>query len=478
MHDVLLLALCLAAAPRGPLAPRQASAVVFVRSPGQALAEVRSFLARVGSLAPGLSPEELGRSLGSTLGADLLDPSSLGEAGVDLSSPLTVSDGVDGGVVCLAGGKATVARLEQGLAKVGTLSTRAHGGARLVGAQVGERWRSGYAVKGSQICFASGSDVLAALRSAADAMNGAGLAGTKSWSLASRGIDGPVLVLVRSGDLSAAFAARPRASGLAMSGRWMGPALLAAPQGNHGLAGVSVDAPFVTTANLAPLAFADPPRGPLARMFFLLAEGACPRCDGGSARGLWDALKARLAGPVSLVVVGVDPSAATVPMSDYFLARNALLVELKDEAGAVAALKAAVAQWREAGVAVREVEGPGAGYDCAVPVKARTILLGVRAGVLYVANHVGTRDLVLAALEKGTARPMAHAAQFVLDGPRVVAALRSISLLDVGRSPELGLLFAASIEAAALLKAAGAIPGHADPDPLGGRFEIELNLRP
>jgi hypothetical protein len=478
----LLLAVCLAAAPRGPLAPRQASAVVFIRSPGQALADVRAFLTRAGALAPVLAPEELGRSLGFALGADLLDPVSLGEAGVDLSAPLTVSDGPDGRVVCLTGGKATVARLDQRLAKVGALSTRGFGGARLVGAQVGERWRSGYAAKGSHVCFASGADPLAALRSAVDAMNGAGLAGTKGWALASQGVDGPVVVLVRGGELSAALALRPSASGLAVSGRWLGPAMLARPRGSHELAALSVDAPLVTTANLAPAAFADPPRGPVASMLLALARGACPRCDALIARSLWDGLKTRLAGPVGLVVAGVDPSAAREPMGDYFLAKHVYLAELKDESGAAAALKAAVERLREAGVAVREEERPGAGLGegChfAVPVKARSILLGVSAGVLYVANEAGVRDLVLAALEKGPARPMAHAAQLALDGPRAVAALRSISLLDVGRSPELGLLFAASIEAGALLKAAGAIPGHADPDPAGGLFEIELNLRP
>lgn len=471
----MLIALSLAAAPRGPIAGRGADFAVFVRSPKDALPPLRAFLERASAFSPVLSPKALGSELGRPLGADLLDVASLAAAGVDVSAPITFSAEKGATVVCLAGRKSAVEGLRARMAEGGPLEVRAHGGARLEG--LGDRWRAGFATKGPQLCFASGAGALAALKSAVDAMGGAGLAETRTWSGAARELDGPVLAFA-GGQASAGAAAalRPEPRRLAVKGRWFGAMALAAPREGEAVLGWSAGTPLVASARLAPAAWADP-RSPFAAALVELGAAASPRKEPAAARALWEALQGRCAGPLGLIATGIDPAAAGQPLGRAFLYPQAWAAALKDEAQGAAAVRGALERLRAAGARVEPEPREGETGPFRIAAGERSFFVGVRAGAVVVANDAAARDLAFAALE-GKGRGAARAAQLALDGPKAAAALARISLLDAARSPALGALFAASIEAGPLLRAAGALSARADPAPDGGAFELELSLPP
>jgi hypothetical protein len=475
----VFLAFTLAAAPRGPLAGRGADFAVLIRSPKDALPPLRAFLERASAFAPALSPNALGSALGQPLGVDLLDAPALASAGVDVAAPITLSEEKGATVVCLAGRKPLADGLRREAARAGPVEARFYGGARLEGtASGGSAWRAGFASKGTQHCFAWGAGALAALKSAVDAMGGAGLAESRSWASAARELDGPVLAFLgASGLADAAAALRPGPLRLAARGRWSGAVALSKPREGEPLLGWSAAAPFVASAKLAPAGWSDPPKGVVARALVELGAAACPRKDPEAARALWEALKGRQAGPLGLIVAGIDPSAAGEPHGKLFLFRQAWAAPLKDGAQAVAALRAALEKLRAAGARVEPEPGTGEEGPYRIAVGARSLFVGARGGALVLANDPGARDLAFSALGV-EARGAAHAAQLSLDGPRAAAALSRVSLLDAARSPEMGALFAASIEAGALLKAAGTVALWAEPDAAGGTFEAELSLPP
>ncbi len=472
----MIVALSLAAAPRGPVAGRGADVAVFIRSPKDALPPLCDFLDAASAYAPMLSPHALGADLGRPLGADLLDASSLAAAGVDVAAPMTVSQEKGATVVCLSGRKPAAEALQARFAAAGPLEARAHRGARLEGVAVGGEWRAGVASKGVQLCFASGAGSLAALKSAADAMGGAGLAETRAWAIAARELEGPVVAFAGGRGAHFAVALRSQARRLAARGRWSGTTPLAAPRDGEPLLGWSAAAPLVASAKLAPAAWAEPSGGPFASALEELAAAALPRKDATAARALWEALKGRCAGPLALIVAGIEPAAAGQPAGGAFLYRQAWAAALKDEAQGAAAIRAALAKLSAAGARVEPEPREGEAGPFRLAVGERSIFVGVRAGAAVVANDAGARDLAFAALEGKPRAGAARAGQLTLDGPKAAAALSRISLLDAARSSELGALFAASIEAGALLRAAGTFAARADPEPEGGRFEAELSL--
>jgi hypothetical protein len=474
----IFLALSLAAAPRGPLAGRGADFAVLIRSPKDALPPLRAFLERASAFAPALSPKALGSALGEPLGVDLLDAPALASFGVDVAAPITLSVEKGSTVVCLAGRKPLADGLRREASRAGPVEARFYGGARLEGSAAGgSAWRAGFASKGTQHCFASGAGALAALKSAVDAMGGAGLAESRAWASAARELDGPVLAFLGGGVVDAAAALRPGPLRLAVRGRWSGAVVLSKPGEGEPLLGWSAPAPFVASAKLAPAGWSDPPQGLVARALIELGAAACPRKDPEAARALWGALKGRQAGPLGLIVAGIDPSAAGEPHGRLFLFRQAWAAPLKNGAQAAAALRAALERLRAAGARVEPEPRAGQEGLYRVAVGARSLFVGARGGALVLANDPGARDLAFSALG-GEARGAAHAAQLSLDGPRAAAALSQVSLLDAARSPEMGALFAASIEAGALLKAARTVALWAEPDAAGGAFEAELSLPP
>lgn len=474
----IFLALTLVAAPRGPLAGRGADFAVFIRSPKDALPPLRAFLERASAFAPALSPKALGSALGQPLGVDLLDAPALASSGVDLAAPITLSEEKGATVVCLAGRKPLADGLRREAARAGPVESRLYGGARLEGSAAGgSSWRAGFASKGTQHCFASGAGAFAALKSAVDAMGGAGLAESRAWVSAARELDGPVLAFLGGGVVDAVVALRPGPLRLAARGRWSGAVALSKPGKGEPLLGWSAPAPFVASAKLAPAGWSDPPRGLVARALVELGAAACPRKDPEAARALWEALEGRQAGPLGLIVAGIDPSAAGEPHGRLFLFRQAWAAPLENGAQAAAALRAALEKLRAAGARVEPEPRAGEEGPYRVAVGARSLFVGARGGALVLANDPGARDLAFSALGV-EARGATHSAQLSLDGPRAAAALSRVSLLDAARSPEMGALFAASIEAGALLKAAGTVALRAEPDAAGGAFEAELSLPP
>ena len=477
----LALAVTLAAAPvRPPVAPRSAGAAVQVRSPKTALADLRAFLADAGSYAPALRPVELGRSLGAMLGADLLDPASLEEAGVDLEAPVTVSFQQDATVVCLTTvkGARTLERARAALAGNGQPATLAYKGAQLEGASAGKIWHAGFVSQGKSACFASGgADALPALKAAVDALGGAGLAATPAGKAAA-GLDAPVMAFFQAGEASGALEVHAAKGLLRLVGRaQLKQALLDKPKDADPLAALALEAPLVARASFSTKSVADP-AGPASAALGFLVANACKGCDAALARSVLDGLKAELTGSVGVVAKGLDPAAAMQPMGQYFLFQHAYLLPVKDAEKARKALEAGLDKLKAKSATVAAVEMPEGSSQWSVAIGPREVRVGVAHGALFLANDPGARDIALSALEAAKPGTAAHAASFAVNGPLATAALRRITVLDVPKSQELAALFAFGVEMGSLVKNARQLEGFADPDGAAVKFELGFQLEP
>ncbi|MGC4114822.1 MAG: hypothetical protein QM765_09475 [Myxococcales bacterium] len=296
----LTLALTLAAAApapvaaaRPPVAPKSSPATILVRSPKAGLPDLRAFLAEAGQWSAMLRPVELGKSLGAVLGADILDPAALSEAGVDAEAPMSVSFLREATVVCLSTvkGSKTIERARTTLAGSGQPAKQAYKGAQLEGAVAGKIWRAGVATKGSALCFASGgTDALAALKEAVDALGGQGLATTAAVKAAA-GLDAPVMGYFQAAGEGGAFEVRATKGALELVGRAvLGSQPLDKPKEGDVLAGLAVEAPMALRAQLTPKAMADP-GSPGASVLSFLASNACKACDAATSQAVLAALK-------------------------------------------------------------------------------------------------------------------------------------------------------------------------------------------
>lgn len=480
MLAILVLAAALSAAPpKGPVAPRSSPATVLVRSPKTGLAELRAFLTEAGQYSATLRPLELGRSLGAMLGADLLDPAALQEAGVDVEAPVSVSLMREATVVCFTaakGGKA-VERARATLAGSGQPAKLAHKGSQIEGAVSGKAWRAGLVAKGAAACVASGgTDALSALKEAVDALGGSGLVATPAVKAAA-GLDAPVLGYFQAGTSGGAFEIRASKAGLKIVGRGSLKQMpLDKPKEGDALAGFSADAPVVLRAQVTPRSLAEPGGLGTAAVAFLLSN-ACKACDASVTKGLLDALKPELTGSVGVVLRGLEPSAAPLKPAMYWLFPHAYVLPLKDAAKAQKALEAAIGKIEAKGARFSKQEVPE-GAEWFVAVGGKDARVGIAKGALYVGNDANARDLALGAVtaERPDKAP-AHALSFVLNGPLATGELRRISILDIPKAPELAALFAFGVELGSLLRAAGPISGFADPDGAYVAFELGLNLQ-
>ncbi|HEY3451660.1 MAG TPA: hypothetical protein VGK67_35205 [Myxococcales bacterium] len=481
----LAVALALAAAAptpapvRPPVAPKSSPATVLVRSPKAGLPDLRAFLAEAGQWAPMLRPVEFGKALGAVLGTDLLDPAALQAAGADGEAPMSVSFLREATVVCLStvkGGKA-LERARATLAGSGQPAKQAYKGAQLEGAVAAKVWRAGVATKGSAMCLASGgTDALAALKEAVDALGGQGLATSKAVRAAA-GLDAPVMGYFQVPGGGGAFEIRAAKSSLELVGRAAleGQPLGKAKDGDV-LVGLSAEAPMVLRAQLTPKAMADP-GGAGASVLQFLASNACKGCDPVTSQAILAALKPELVGTVAALVEGIDPAGALQRPARYYLFPHAYVLPVKDPAKAEKALESSVKKLEGKGAKLTKLE-TAEGSAWSVALGDREVRVGVEKGVLFIGNHAGAVARMLGAL--GAAKPAKaeHAMSFTIDGPRATAALRRISIMDVPKSPELAGLFAVGVEIGSLLKAAKPITGWADPDGAALKFQAKLELNP
>lgn len=473
----LILALQLAAAPvRPPVAPKTADAVVHVASPQAALPELRTFLTQAGTYSPILKPGDLGRTLGTMLGADLLDAASLTDAGLDASSPMTLGFLKEGIVVCatpLKGGKA-VNRARASLVGSGQPAKQAYKGVTLEGAAAGTQWRGGFVSRANALCVASGgSDALVALKAAVDALSGAGFASTPAFKAAPQA-NAPVLVYFQGHGAGGVVELRSRERTLEVVARVQGPAWLDKPGDSDALAAFAPEAPLSVRAQLSSKSFSDP-RGPAAMLLGGLLGSACKGCDAAFVRQLLESVRPQLTGAAGFVATGIDPSAAGQPLSQYFLVPHAYLLAVKDAAAAQKAVEAGLEKLRAKGATVTPVEMTE-GAQWAVGLGNRDLRVGVSRGALFLANDRAALDLALAGVAAPGRAP--NAASFRLDGPRATSAVRRVSVLDVPKSQELAALFAFGVEAGALLKAGGTINGVVEPEASGWKLSTALTLPP
>lgn len=491
MHLVqpLVAALVVAAVPapapkaalKPPIAPRSSPATVVIQSPKDGLPELRAFLAEAGQWAALLRPVELGKMLGALLGADLLDPAALQEAGIDVEAPLSVSFTSDATVVCLrtVKGSKALERARATLAGSGQAAKLAYKGAALEGALAGKVWRAGVATKGQAMCLAhDGADAQAALKEAVDALGGAGLATTKA-AKAAAGLDAKVIgyFQLAPGGAGGAFEIRPTKTSLELSGRaLLDGQVLDKPKDADALAGLGAEAPLVLRAQLTAKEVGEP-GGTGASVLGFLTSSACKACDAATSKAVLQAIKPELAGSVGVVVSGIDTAGALLKPPRYYLLPHAYVLPVKDAARALKALEAAVGKLTGKGAKATKLEiSDGAGW--AVALGDREARVGVAKGALFIGNDAQAVSQILAALGASKAGKPEHALSFSLDGPRATAALRKISIMDVPKSADLAALFAAGVEVGALIKAAGVVTGWADPDGAATKFQLELELQP
>lgn len=468
---VLALSLTVTAAP---VAPANTSLAIHIENPRRDLPSLREFLGNAGRYTATLQPSTIGRSLSGSLALDLLDVESLGAAGIDVDKPLTLSHHPSAQLVCFRSKKKEVLEKRLAVAREGEKRvTRKHGGATLVGVELGKGWREGYAVRGTTVCAASGgSDVLPALRAATSGMAGKGLAASTAWKRSTRGLAGAALVYASRRDGQLATALSPAGNRLDVDGRVLGKVpLLARSRAADPFAALSPEKALVALrANLHSSAI-ESPNGPLASSVAFLVRRACPKCPAAVETELRAMLSRQAAGPVALVVDSLDQAAARRPMPEYFLFPHAWLVQVRDPAATSNALAKAVAGLKKAGVAATIAEDGAA----TVPLRGRAVTVGVRGSTLYVANASSSAERALAALAAVEPKRATHAASGQLHGTALAAALSRISILDIASSPELAALFGLSIEAGPLLKALGTVEVTANPEAGGAtRFSTRL----
>jgi len=446
-----------------------------VKNPKTALPPLREFLTEAGGWAPLLRPLQLGRLLAPLLGVDFFDVAALEQAGLSIEAPMTLSFQEEATVLCASGTKAAqaVERARKQFSGAGQAAKEKHLGALLEGSAAGRIWREGIATKGAQVCFASGgSDALAALRSAAQAMGGAGLGATAAVKAAA-GLDAPVMGYFQSHEASGAFEVHATRTALKVVGRMLPRQVeIERPRTSDALGSFEPEALAVVRAVLTPKAMSDPD-GPLERGVGFLVSQACRGFDAVTANRLLAGLRPQLTGSVGLVVKGLDSTAAGERGGQYFLVSHAYVLPVKDADAARAALESGLNAIKAKGV---QVVAGSEGAQWSVPVGRHALHVGIASGALVVANDAGARDVALAALRGSKPGKLPHALAFKVDGPLATAALRRISLLDVPKSPELAGLFGFGVEAGSLLKACGPIAGFADPDGGGLRFEAGLAL--
>jgi len=476
----VFFALVLAAQPvraaPAPVAPKSAKLVLYVASPKTGLPDLRSFLGQAGTRAPSLRPESLGRSLGSPLGADLLDPASLESVGIDATSPLTVSFSRQGSLTCFRIADAeALTRASNAMAGAGQPVQEKHKGATLSGAAVRNVWRVGLLVKGKAGCFAVGEpDALPLLKDGVTALGGGGIA--KAFAAATAGMTAGILGYLKTPQASGAFEVVPTEKTLLARGHAQaGKLSLEPPADADPLARFTVEAPVVATATLSRQLLADP-AGPAGTALSFLVHGACRACGPEVVPQGLAALQKHLSGSLAVVVTRVDPSAAGAPFAQYFLFPHAYLLALSNPAGAKDALISLAESMKGRGAELTTVPGPGEGLHHKVTLGTRPVFFGVSGRLLYVANDLAARDTSLGAASSFEPGKAAHAAQARLDGPRAAKALRRVNLLDIGKMAELAMLFAAGVEAGPLLAGSKDVSVWADPDKAGTRFEAVVEL--
>ncbi len=435
-----------------PVAPPTADVVLVLKSPRADLPALRELLTEASASAPMLNPARLGTSLSGPLQADLLDAGSLEAAGISLDAPMALFFDAQGSAVCLtAKGKNALERLDATLGATAPAARLAHAGAKLSGTAVGKTWRAGYASKGETLCIASDQpDALPSLKSAAEAMAGKGIDSSKAWKSATAGLTGSTLLYVRSPDASAALELKPSKAGLLARGRAVSakPVLDKARDADP-LGALSVSAPVAARAVLSAKLLADP-AGPIASALSFMTSMACPSCDAGITKALHSALAPRLFGSLALLVFGVDATAAGLPRESYFLAPHAYLLGLKDADGARQALSAAIAKLQAGGARLAADDAEGAS-GWAIEVGPRHLYAGISGSVLYLANDPVARTQALTAAKVEAARPT-QAGSAILRGDLTSAALRRISVLDVGKSNLLAGLYAVALQTGPLLR--------------------------
>jgi hypothetical protein len=475
----LLAALAVTAAAPKPIAPAQSDLVLFVRSPRAGLPGLRAFLDEAGAYAPSLRPHALGTSLGSLLGADMLDVAALEQAGANVDSPLTLSFSKHGSLLCFeTKGDAAQKRMEATLAGAGAREARKHLGATLVGSAAGKVWRAGYVSKGTRTCVSSGAaDARPALEAAAAAMGKAPNATVRAFRAATAKLSGPVVGFFNLGGATGGFELEAAKTQLGLRGLALfEKPLLAKPRKSDPLAGLQAPAAVTVFASLSKQALSDK-SGPAAQALRFLVGNACERCDARASTELLDALRPHLFGSIALVAPRIDPSSIGGRLSQYFLFPHAYLLSLEKPEAAGHALAAFAKTLESSGVQVSAEKNLGEGPHFAVKLGDRQVFTGIAGSVLYLSNERATRDLSLAALKEAEPGLASHALALRLDGPLASSALRRISILDAPKSRELAALFALGVEAGALLRAAGVINGHAQPEGKGARFEIGFEIK-
>ena len=475
----LLAALAVTAAAPKPVAPAQSDFVLFVRSPRTGLPGLCAFLEEAGAYAPSLRPHALGTSLGSLLGADMLDTEALEQAGADVDSPVTLSFSRNGSLLCFeTKGDTAQKRMEATLAGAGKREVRKHLGAKLVGSAPGRVWRAGYASKGTRTCVSSGAtDARPALEAAAAGMGKTSIATLKAFRAATASLSGPVVGFFSFGGVTGGFELEAAQSQLGLRGLALfDRPLLDKPREADPLAGLHAPAAVTLFASLSKQALSDK-SGTAAKAMGFLVANACARCEARTSTELLDALRPHLFGSVALVAPRVDPSSIGSALSQYFLFPHTYLLSLEKAEAAGAALTAFAKKLEAAGVEVSTEKNLGEGPHLAVKLGDRQVFTGIAGSVLYLSNERATRDLSLAALKAAAPSLAPHALSLRLDGPLASSALRRVSILDAPKSRELAALFALGVEAGALLRAAGIVTGHAQPEGKGARFEIGFELK-
>jgi hypothetical protein len=427
------------------------------------LGKLKSFLTSASRYAPVLQPGPLGRSLGSSLAIDLLDPSSWSGTGLDARGPAFA--------IVERGGAATVGLSVLKPAQV--LDRAAHSLVTL--GKVEEEKLAGRKV---EVAFAPGEG---ASRQPAGAVAAWGtralihLAGN-DLSLFKEQLTAKPTSAERfkglTGELhlsgpAAVVALAASSTALAADGRWsLGGSAVAAPRGDP-LGAFAPRAIAWGRATLTPLGLRELDPW-LADLFDALQEEvACARCSAGALRPLLD----ELTGSVAFATTSIKPDQAgpSSAIDRAGVAPSTGLAVIKDPARARAILDAAVRQW---GGVVSTLGGTH--WQVGLPHQ-QTLYLGLEGPVLYLSNSRESRDAVLASLAQASGQAQ-HPGEVHLDGVRLAKALGTLSVLDAARTNDLAILFGAAVEAGPLLEALGPVSATFDEDPAGVRIHAVASL--
>ncbi len=455
----LLAAVTLAATPARALG--DAEAVLYVPRMDRA-APLFSWLATAGARAPLLRPAAWKSELSPLLGIDVSDLAAYRAAGLDPTAAATFNVREDDRLSCfgLRDSAAFEARVKQALAGRGEPWKLKEKGATLFGAKLGSRVVAGYLLRGKEACTAySPSDVAPLLKEGAAAFARAPTG--KGWAQVAK-LPGVAFMVTSRGVAGVrAEGARAIAEGFAQES--MGLAL--APGEKTPYAGVPPAGLFFGRLRLTRL----PQTAEALRKKNLRP---CRFCDAALNEALTPLAAAVAESATGNALFKVEQlvlkGSLRTEAAQYFALRNALLLELRDEAPVQEALAAltgyAGAKQTEDGVALTTRDG--------------ALLLGRAGKHFYAASDAEVARALLAAAKAAPGGSATHAVEWAADPARVTAAFSQVSLLDVLGSRELAALFAVGTELGPLFGASERLSGTADPDGEGLRWTATWALKP